>query len=157
MTKKYCDIMFNNAVIFNGKLNNHEDYLKMLGILKNKCKFIGISCVCEFDHELVKEFKNDIMCIEKSNTWWGFVTSYTAVLYYIKSSNELFDYLKKYETFTKYIFGNRNAKIGDEVERTNFGYNDIAFFDENDQLLLKTITHEGDVLVSDSIDKLYNK
>ena len=57
------------------------------------------------------------------------------------------DYLRKYETFCKSV--NYKAK------ETNFGVDDIAFFDKNDNLLLRTTTHEGFIFVDESIDKLF--
>ena len=154
MKNKYSKIKINNDISYDGKLNNHEEYLKMLNILETKCKFIGILA----KHEIIDRFKDDTICIEKTNSWWGIETSYTATIYYIKSSKELFKFLEKYETFCKYIFNNyRKTGMGDEVVITNFGTSDIAFFDKNDQIILKTNTHEGFIIVNSSIDDLFTK
>lgn len=148
MKKDLYKIRLNNSVNYEGKLNDHKDYIKMLTILEKKCDFIGIT----FEHEIVKEFKNDIIQVEKSNTWWGIETSFVETLYYIKASKKLFEFLSKYETFCKYIVDFKN---GDYVEETSFGVEDIAFFDKECNLLLRTNTHEGFIFVDKSIDELF--
>ena len=143
MEKQLYEITINSSVDYEGKLNNHDDYIRMLSILERKCSFIGIDSF----HEIVKKFDGDIIKTEKSSSWWGIETSFVNTLYYIKASKELFDYLGKYETFCK--------SINYKVEETNFGISDIAFFDENDNILLRTNTHEGFIFVDESIDKLF--
>ena len=119
----------------------------MLDILEKKCSFIGIGSMDYRHHEIVEKFNSNIIKKEKSSSWWGTKTSFIYTLYYIKTSKELFDYLRKYETFCKSV--NYKAK------ETNFGVDDIAFFDKNDNLLLRTTTHEGFIFVDESIDKLF--
>ena len=57
----------------------------------------------------------------------------------IKATKELFNYLKNFETFCKF----KTGYYGDYTEKTDFGINDIAFFDRNGEELLFTTTHEG--------------
>ena len=59
----------------------------------------------------------------------------------------MFKFLEKYETFCKYYV----SQNGDYIEITDFGYDDIAFYDENDNYLLFTATHEGDIAISDEL------
>ena len=150
MREDLYKIRLNNSVNYEGKLNDHKDYIKMLNILEKECDFIGI----DSEHEIVIKFKDDIIKIEKSNTWWGIETSFIATLYYIKSSKKLFECLNKYETFCKYIV---DFEHGDYVEETSFGVNDIAFFDKDYNLLLRTNTHEGFIFVNQSIDELFKQ
>ena len=145
MEKKLYEITINNSVNYDGKLNNHEDYQKMLKILEKECSFIGI----DSEHEIVVKHNKDIIKIEKSSSWWGIETSYINTLYYIKASEALFKDLSKYETFCK--------TINYEAQKTDFGANDIAFFDKNDNILLITNTHEGFISVDERIDKLFQK
>ena len=152
METKYSEKMIDNVVDFTGKLNNHENYLKMLDILEKKCSFIGISK----NHKIIDIFNNFIISIEKSYTWWGIETSYLETLYYIKTSKELFNFLRKYDTFCKYIIGSFEMMKSDEVVLTEFGQNDIAFFDDNEKILLRTNTHEGFIFVNKNIDELFN-
>ncbi len=147
---KLSDITIENLIDYTGCLNNHEEYLKMLNILERKCDFIGIT----LRHEIVKKFSDDIICVEKSSFWWG-IESSPLNIFYIKSSKELFEFLRKYETFCKYSFGSIEEGKFDSVETTSFGYSDIAFFDKDKHLLLRTNTHEGYIFVDQSIDKLF--
>ena len=68
----------------------------------------------------------------------------------INYSNELFKYLKTKETFCKFA---TLPEKGDVVNFTDFGLDDIAFFDESTFPLLFTTTHEGYIYVRD--DFLY--
>ena len=155
MTNKICEIEIGKSADYEGKLNEHKDYLKMLEILEKECSFIGIT----EDHEIIDNFKQDIIKSEKTNTWWGITVSYTNTIYYIKSSKELFEYLKKYETLCKTV--RKKMKIldieyeTDCTELTNFGVNDICFYDTNQKVLLRTNTHEGFIFVEEEIDKKY--
>ena len=93
-----------NIIDYTGKLNNHEEYIK--------------------------------------------------ILQKIKASKELFDYLTQYETFCKYYeYGTtpKSLSRGDYSEITDFGYDDIAFYDKKDEILLCTTTHEGYISISDAI------
>ena len=72
----------------------------------------------------------------------------------VKSSNGLFEYLKQFETFCKYYEYGTTPKSflrGDYSEITDFGYDDIAFYNKNDEILLCTTTHEGYISISDTI------
>jgi len=62
-----------------------------------------------------------------------------------KASGEILKYPERFETFCKYTV----AGYEDIAEDTDFGTNDIAFFDDNDMPLLFTTTHEGYITVRD--------
>lgn len=145
--------MVKNLVDYIGKLNEHNEYLKMLDILEKKCDYVGIT----YYHEIVKKFEKDIIKHDKTFSWWGIETSLLTDLYYIKASKELFEFLKSYETFCKYIFGDYEKRTADVVKLTSFGPSDIAFFDKDNNILLRTNTHEGFVYVSQDVDKTYNE
>lgn len=144
------NVRIKDIVSYTGLLNNHEDYLKMLDILEEKTSFIGITS----HHKIIKKCKKDIISIEKSNKWWGLETSYIETIYYIKTSKKLFELLRKYKTFCMYVI---DYNDGDRVYTTSFGNNDIAFFDKDNNILLRTNTHEGDIYVTEEIDKLFKK
>ncbi len=149
MEKKYCKIQFKTAVEYDERLNNHTDYVKMLDILESKCSFIGITN----EHEIIEEFQKDIIKVEHSNEWWACITSYTETITFIKSSKELFNSLRKYDTFYKNIV---NELGYTEIIETNFDLNDIAFYDSEENILLGTCTHEGFTTVTKEIDKKFN-
>ena len=148
--KNLYEIVIKDPIDYDGKLNEHKDYIKMLNILEKNCSYIGITR----NHEIVQKFKKDIFLEVESSLWWGMSCPPAIKLYYIKASKELFDFLRKYETFCKYIIS--PGKI-DTVVKTDFGSIDIAFFNEKDEILLKTITHEGYIIVDKKIDELFNK
>ena len=48
-----------------------------------------------------------------------------------------------------YFYGDndKTLRVGDYSELTNFGFDDIAFYDNKENILLFTTTHEGYVSV----------
>lgn len=137
------------------KLNDHDDYLKILDILKSKCIYIEYVLVNgKKSDEFVNKFYTDIISRDKTREWWGTVTTPACIRYRIKSSEELFNYLRNFETFVKYIM---KEGYPDKCINTDFGINDIAFFDDKDDAMLFTTTHEGYITVREDIDKQYKK
>ena len=135
-----------NIIDYTGKLNNHDDYIQILNKLEQKCSYIEVVILDKRkSNELVEEFKHDIIETKKVSKWWGTETKSQNNLYKIKSSKGLFEYLSKYETFCKYI---ENEKKGDYPEATDFGIDDIAFYDEFNNYLLYTTTHEGEIIIN---------
>ncbi len=134
---------------YTGQLNNHNEYLKVIKQLEKKCKNIEYVLVNEDETELIGKFKNFIISSTSKNKWWGTKSSKKSKIYIIKSSKEIFNYLKRFETFCKYIILND----GDIVEETEFGINDIAFFDDKEIPLLFTTTHEGYITIRDDLLK----
>ncbi len=130
-------------VDYTGKLNNHNEYVKVLNQLENKCQYIEYVLVDEYELEFIERFKSLIISVELKNKWWGTKSSKKSKVYKLKASKEIFKYLKQFETFCKYIFSDK----GDIVEDTNFGINDIAFFDDKEIPLLFTTTHEGYITI----------
>ena len=128
---------------YTGKLNSHADYLNILKHLKQKSKYIEYVLVDEDDTRLVDKFKDLIVSVQPKNKWWGTKSSKKSTVYKLTVSKELFQYLQKFETFCKYTVSN----TGDISENIDFGFNDIAFFDDKDLPLLFTTTHEGYIYV----------
>jgi len=144
-----------NIIDYTGKLNNHEEYIKILEKIEVKCKYIEVVIIDKRkSNELVDKFSSDILEHKKVSEWWGTKTNAANNLYKIKASKELFDYLTQYETFCKYYeYGTtpKSLSRGDYSEITDFGYDDIAFYDEKDEILLCTTTNEGYISVSEKI------
>lgn len=137
-----------NIIDYSGKLNNHDQYVKILKKLEEKCTYIEIVHLDERkNNELVEKFNGDILEIKKVSKWWGTETSSTNNLYKIKATKELFTYLEKYETFCKYHL----SENGNYNEITDFGFDDIAFYDKNNNYLLFTTTHEGDIAINQEL------
>lgn len=134
-------------VDYTGKLNDHNEYLQIIKQLENKCKYIEYVLVNENEMKFIDNFESLIISLELKNKWWGTKSSKKTKIYKIKSSNEVFKYLKQFETFCKYTISNN----GDIVEDTDFGINDIAFFDDKEIPLLFTTTHEGYITIRDDL------
>lgn len=120
-------------------LNEHSEYVNLLNIISKKAKSIEYVLVDDDDTHLVDNFSDDIVFEKKTNAWWGTSTSQKCTLYRIKASKKLFTYLKNFNTFCILI----TNEYGDTVQYTDFGINDIAFFDDKAEPMLFTTTHEG--------------
>lgn len=136
-------------VDYTGKLNNHNEYLKIIKQLENKCNYIEYALVNEEETKFIEQFNDSILSLELRNKWYGTKSSQKNKVYKIKSSKEIFRYLKQFETFCKYTISNND----DIVEETDFGINDIAFFDDKETPLLFTTTHEGYITIRDDLFK----
>ena len=138
---------------YTGKLNDHESYLKVLKILEEKTKYIELVLR---NKDIVKKFKSDIIGSKIVTEWWGTKMIKSTKLFRIQATKEIFEFLRKYETFCKYYFSKRvidnfyesGSILGDVCESTDFGDDDIAFFDDLDNILLCTTTHEGYIMIS---------
>jgi len=141
-----------DIVDYTGKLNNHETYINVLNKLEQKCKYIEIVVIDgRKSNELVDKFSEDILSITKVSKWWGTETRRTNYLYRINYSKELFEYMRQFETFCKYHeYGSNKESLrrGDYSETTNFGIDDIAFYDKDGNYLLYTTTHEGYISIN---------
>lgn len=127
---------------YTGKLNEHNEYLEILKKLEEKSKYIEIVLLDEREsNDLINEFRNDIVFTEKVSKWWGTETMSINNLYRIKASSKLFEYLRQFETFCKYYKSDKNYNCVHQVS-TDFGIDDIAFYDDNKIPLLFTTTHE---------------
>ncbi|MDE7215167.1 MAG: hypothetical protein K2O08_00015 [Clostridia bacterium] len=120
-------------------LNEHSDYVRLLNIIHPKTRYIEYVVVDEEDTRLIEKFEEDIITEKLTNNWHGTKSSKRCRLLKIRATFELFVYLKQFATFCVLKTGN----WGDYAEATDFGINDIAFFDEKDQPILFTTTHEG--------------
>lgn len=132
---------------YTGKLNSHDEYLRIVKCLENKCKYIEYVLVDEDDKEFAERFESLIISEKFKNRWWGTKSSGKSKIYTLKASKEIFKYLKQFETFCKYTVSDN----GDIAEETDFGINDIAFFDDKDVPLLFTTTHEGYIMLREDL------
>ena len=103
------------------------------------------------------KFKNDVLEVKKVKKWWGtelMCSEPCNYLYKIKCTKELFAYLSEFETFCKYYKYGANEKTlekGEYSEQTDFGIDDIAFYDSNGTVFLLTTTHEGSVYINEDL------
>lgn len=137
--------MYGEEKIILINLTSHEQYLDILKKLKSKTAYIVLVQIDgedKNDLNLVKALKHmELIGKKKVNEWLGTRTSgLRAVRYIFKSDERYFKYLSNFDSF----FFNTTDKWGcDAVEKTDFGFDDIAFLDKNKQVLFFTITHEG--------------
>lgn len=136
-------------VDYTGKLNSHNEYLQVIKLLESKCKYIEYVLVDEDEKEFIDRFESLIISEKLKNKWWGTKTSGKSKVYRLKASKEIFKYLSRFETFCKLVFSDK----GDIAEETDFGINDIAFFDDDEIPLLFTTTHEGYIEVREDLVK----
>ena len=134
-------------VDYTGKVNSHDEYLAILKQLEKKSKCLEYVLVDESDTRFIEKFNDSITAMASKNKWWGTKSSRGSRVYKIKSSKEIFRYLRKFETFCKYTV----SIGGDVAEDTDFGINDIAFFDDKEMPLLYTTTHEGYIMIRDDL------
>lgn len=135
------------------ELNEHSEYIRIINYLDKAAKHIEYVLIDSDDTRLIDAVQADIYEQKDTNEWWGTQTSRRACLYKIKASPKLFSLLKKFSTFCMIKSGGR----GVQTEATDFGINDIAFFDDKSEPVLFTTTHEGIIeLRNDAFCLLYN-
>ena len=124
-------------------LSNHEQYLKMLNLIRKETKKIIIVQIDGKDEtDPVVNTAKKMMTVEKIEVvseWFSTIApGRKAVQYTFLKKREFFDYLNSFESF--FIVSSTNPYT---VIDTDFGFDDIAFLDSNDELLFYTTTHEG--------------
>ena len=132
---------------YTGEINSHVDYLKIIKMLEMKSEYIEYVLVDADDAKIIDYFQDFIVSVRSQKEWWGTKSSQCRKVYKIKTSKELFRYLRGFETFCRYETSNG----GDFADETDFGINDIAFFDENELPLLFTTTHEGYIMIRNDL------
>ena len=120
-------------------LTEHSAYESMLNALEKVTKQIEYVLVDDDDTRLPDKFSADVIFKKQVKKWWGTVTSQTCTLYRLYATPALFKYLKRFETFCRLV----PTDLDDCPEQTDFGINDIAFFDGKAEPILFTVTHEG--------------
>ena len=132
-------------------LNTHEDYLRMLARLQKQTREVEYALVDPKDTALMERFAADVLWKKQTKKWWGTWGPLTT-LYRLRATPQLFRALRQYETFFRYYVSDPAMGRPDLWEPTDFGVNDIAFFDaEHREPLLHTTTHEGILVISDAL------
>ncbi len=141
-------------VDYTGKLNDRNQYLQVIKQLQSKCKYIEYAVIDKDDKEFTEQFEYLVISVNRQKQWWGTKSAQSAAIYRLKASKDVFKYLKQFETFCKYI-ALQNGRITEYIaETTDFGINDIAFFDDTKTPLLFTTTHEGYIRVREDFAEL---
>ena len=132
---------------YTGKLNTHEKYF---GKIREKSKYIEIFIIGNHSNQIIEDFSDDIIERDRVSKIGGNKIYYGEYnLFRIKASGELFEYLRYFETFCKFFNVNityNEDKIVDfertSIQYSDFGIDDIAFYDDDKIPLLSTVTHE---------------
>ncbi len=133
---------------YSDRVNNHEDYLKLLNNLEKKTREIEYVLIDD-DQTFVNAFSQEILFMNLKRKWWGTKSSHQNKVYRLKATKDIFRYLRRFETFCKYEISEK----GDQVIETDFGINDIAFFDSQKEPLLYVTAHEGYIMIREDLLK----
>ena len=132
---------------------SHKEYLSLLRILKEKTAYISIVPI-EYEgstNEIISLANKYMSCIrqKKVNRWPGTVRKGPGAKQYEFAANKrFFEELERYESF----FINETNEYGwEEVRTTDFGLDDIAFLDSQNELLFFTTTHEGYAFIREDL------
>lgn len=125
-------------------IENHEQYLTLLKKLKDRTAYIVIVQVFrDKKDKLINHADSTMRLLEEklADEWPGTKTYGGKNLQKVYAANdEFFDYL---ESFSSFFFSHIGKNEEFIVERTEFGVNDIAFYDIRKRCLFFTTTHEG--------------
>ncbi len=126
---------------------NHDDYIKILDLIRKNTEFIVIVQTLGYDKEdKIIAKANELMRLiktEKVNRWFGSLTHGKKGLQYtFEKDRKFFFYLKEFESFFIDVIDKNTNYFS--VKATDFNTNDdIAFHDKDKNLLFYTTTHEG--------------
>lgn len=134
--------------------NSHIDYLSLINVLEKHTKYVEFLQLIgdEEIHELVLKYKEYIITKKTVTNWLN--TGGKGILYKldiplnIKSS--FFDDLRQYNDF---FYIKINSKLGEFIEYSDFGINNMAIFNMNGELIFYTIPHEGYIWKNDNVFK----
>lgn len=134
-------------------LTSNEEYLEVLRALEVKTKYIEIvqATWIKEDDEVVNFALDNLQLLEKEkpSEWWG--NTYAGddtVKYRFKADKKYFEFLRKFESFYINEITNNSLK----TRGTDFGFDDICFYDEDNNKLFYTTTHEGYGTASTKLD-----
>ena len=145
-------------------LSSHEQHIKILKRIRSSARFVEI--VIPYgeapNDALIISLKPFLLETKKVWEWTGTISRGTAsTLYRYSSDDALFQYLNEYDSFfinvplrnspDDFIYINDDI-LRWQMEYTSFGNKDIAFLDENNDVLFYTTTHEGDAFINEKFE-----
>lgn len=124
-------------------LESHRQYLEILNLVRKDTALIVLVQIDGVDEgDPIVAAAKQMMQLEKQETvsrWLGTVApGRGAARYVFRKHRSFFGYLASFESF--FLVKSRDPFV---VEATDFGMDDIAFLDQNGELLFYTTTHEG--------------
>ena len=145
-------------------ITSHEQHVALLKKISPATKFIEI--VIPYgeasNDELIISLRPFLIEMKKVWEWAGTISGGTeSTLYRYSSDDALFQRLNEYEAFFLHIPYKTSPDdfiyfpddiVRWQMEYTSFGDKDIAFFDENSDVLFWTTTHEGDAFIHEKFE-----
>ena len=135
------------------EIRDYDDYLDLLKAVEPFTKFIAVIQIDGYDPEdVVMQAADDMMESAgryKTGNWPGTrVRGNRAQVHMYRSNHKFFNWLRDGDAF----FYNSEDDWGcDVVEQTDFGFDDIVFMDQNQDILMYTTTHEGDIFILEGL------
>lgn len=135
------------------EIRDYDEYLELLNAVKPFTRYIAIIQIDGYDPEdQVVRAADSIMETAgryRTRNWPGTRTRQDrAQVHMYKSNREFFRWLEDGDAF----FYNSQDEWGcDVVEKTDFGFDDIVFMDENQDVLMYTTTHEGVICILEDL------
>ena len=132
-------------------ITNHTQYIDILNkIRKATAKIIIVQINGFVKDDPIVETAKQMMILEKQeivDRWFGTIApGRKAVQYTFQKKRAYFGYLSDFESF--FIVESENPY---EVAETDFGFDDIAFIDQNGEMLFYTTTHEGYAYINEQL------
>jgi len=131
----------------------YDDYLDLLKAVEPFTRYIAVVQIDGYDPEdEVMLTADDLMESAgryKTGNWPGTRTrGNRAQIHMYRSNHQFFNWLREGDAF----FYNGEDEWGCSiVERTDFGTDDIVFMDKNQDILMYTTTHEGDIYILEDL------
>jgi len=135
------------------EIRDHDEYVELLGAVRPFTRYIAIVQIDGYDPDDEVVLEADA-CMESAgryntNNWPGTKTSgMRAQVHMYKANHKFFKFLAEFESF---FFNVRDEWGCDVVERTDFGFDDIIFMDENRDVMMYTTTHEGEIYILEEL------
>lgn len=135
------------------EIRDHAEYVELLDAVRPFTHYIALVQVDGYDPDDIIMQEADAVMESvgryKTNNWPGTRTrGMRAQLHMYKASRAFFDWLKEGEAF----FYNYEDEYGcDCVEQTDFGFDDIIFLDKEQEVMMYTTTHEGDIFINEEL------
>lgn len=133
------------------KIGTHENYINLLNKIRSDTCYISlvqIEGIGQEDPIVANANKLMELIGSKKVKEWPGTRSFGkgGKIFHYKSKREFFHYLYSFDAF----FFEKISKYGVfSVKETDFGLDDIIFMDKDENILLFTTTHEGDIYINE--------
>ena len=135
------------------EIRDYDDYLDYLKAVKPFTRYIAIIQVDGYDPDdevmLAADAHMESAGRYMTSSWPGTEThGNRAQVHMYRASHGFFRWLQDGDAF---FYNSEDKWGGDFVEKTDFGFDDIVFMDQNQDILMYTTTHEGDIYILEDL------